>query len=121
MGADAVQWDGMVWVVFFHFSAWAWARRGATEGARRSEWRVWSVVGSVIVFFFVVLVGGGCVVCVLLYIDARKEVRIRRTQTRKTAVEQEKSVVRCIPLSKTVESSRRAMSYKALPGSGGGG
>lgn len=58
-----VQWTGLVWVVCLHFWAWAWARRGATEGARRSEWRAGVVLGSVMIVF-----GGSCsIVCFFLW------------------------------------------------------
>lgn len=62
IGTVEVQWVGRVVVVCFHFSAWAAARRGATEGARRSECRVvsdivclcWGIVflGVCMVFFW---------------------------------------------------------------------
>lgn len=63
-----VQCVGMVWTVCRHFSAWAWARRGATEEARRSEWRVAEVmelvIWSVIVFFVLSVCFLGGLVCV---------------------------------------------------------
>lgn len=58
IGAEAVQCRpgvGVV-VVWRHFAARAWARRGGMEGERRSECRVWSDIvcglGFVLAFFF---------------------------------------------------------------------
>lgn len=68
IGAEEVQWRpgvGVV-VVWRHFAARAWARRGGMEGERRSEWRVWSdIVGGFgvcigVIVFLVVGCGCGC-------------------------------------------------------------